>query len=237
MAQKLPLVAWFLAVAIGIGISTAQPPSVETLSEGGAIAPDGKTRVHCDLPIELRMHNTGGLGRNGPGTGSGLCVFTSIEHSGRYQNEPKLRGFQRWMTHHEGGGYPAKVDKMLAQFAPGVEYLQHTGGDLEWLRAAMKTGRMVSITYAGHDMHYGANTIAHMVNLVHLDDRFAAILDNNYPGEKQLVWMTIPELMDRWLGQRYQIRTPVGPRPVGGGWAVVVLSPAPPPRPDFGGTP
>lgn len=227
----------FVSLTLLAVVALAAGQSVETLSEGGAIAPDGRTRVTCDLPAELRMHNTGGMGRGGPGTGAGLCVFTSIEHAGRYQNEPKLRGLQRWMTNHPGGGYPAKVDAMLAQFAPGVEYLQHTGGDLEWLRAAMKTGRMVSVTYCGHDMHYGPQTIAHMANLIHLDDKWAAVLDNNYPGEKQIVWMSVEEFRDRWLGQRYRIQTPVGMRPVGGGWGVVVLSPAPPPKPVFGGKP
>lgn len=197
--------------------------AIETLTEGGAIGPGGVEAI-CDLPVELRLKNTGGMGRGGPGTGAGLCVFTSIEHAGRWQNVPELHGFQKWMTTREGGGYPEKVDRLMKQFAPGVRYVQHTGGDVDFLYEAIQTGRMPSVTYAGRDMHYGPRQrIAHMVNLIHVDPpektpRLCAVLDNNYPGENQIVWMTAEEFRSRWLDMY-------------GGWAVVLLAPAPPPPP------
>lgn len=190
--------------------------AVQALSEGGSVAPNG-TEVACDLPPDLRRANTGGR------DGAGLCVFTSIMHAARYQNDTGLWNFQDQMKQEPGGGYPEKVDRMIAKYAPNTKYIQHTGGDIEFVYLAIKTGRMPSITYAGRDMHYGNRRIAHMVNCVHLDPpnkspRMACILDNNYIGENQLVWMTADEMRARWVD-------------MSGGWAFVLLAPAPAPVP------
>jgi hypothetical protein len=70
-------------------------------------------------------------------------------------------------------------------------------------------------------MHYGPRTrIAHMTNLVHLDPpeaspRWAAVLDNNFIGDNEIVWLTVDDLKSRWLGNQ-------------GGWAVVLLAPRAP---------
>lgn len=204
--------------------------------EGDAISPDGKAEITCDLPVELRLKNTGGIGPRGPGTGSGLCVFTAIELCGRYQNVAALVGFQQKMTREPGGGHPQKVTQMMQRYCPGVDYLQHTAGDVAWLRAALRTGRPVATTYCGHDPRYGNQTIAHMVNLNHLDDERAAIVDNNFPGK--VLWMTAQEFTERWrgvnaAGKPFTIRDQFGRSvPVGGGWAIVVLDPPPPPTPN-----
>src|SRR5229473_2691811 len=129
---------------------------------GGKTSPDGKEIIICDLPGSEHLKNTGGVGPRGPGTGAGLCVFTSIELAGRYQNEISLVGFQKKMTHEPGGGYPDKVDQMLAKYAPNVIYVQYAGKDVTLLKLALKTGRMVCVTY-GYSPRYGG-PIAHMVN-------------------------------------------------------------------------
>jgi hypothetical protein len=157
------------------------------------------------------------MGPAGPGSGAGLCVFTSIEHDARWQNEPRLWKFQEQMTHEPGGGYPSKVDDMIKKYAPGVSYLQYEGHDPAFLKQAMLTHRMVAVTYNGHDCHYGNQHIAHMVNLIHLSDAWACILDNNYPTE--LVWMTPSAFYKRWTGSDSN------------GWAVVLLNGPPPPSP------
>jgi hypothetical protein len=184
---------------------------------GGVLSPDGQVLVECYLPCQLRQFNRGGT------DGAGLCVFTSIAHAARYQNEPALFDFQALAAKGPGGGWPEKVDRMLKQHAPGVKYLQHTGGDVGFLKAVLATGRMPGVTYDGHDPHY-SGSISHMVNLVHLDEHWACILDNNYPysrstkADNQLVWMTPAEFVQRWKG-------------MGGGWAVVLLQAPPPPIP------
>jgi hypothetical protein len=99
---------------------------------------------------------------------------------------------------------------------PVPEYIQHNGGDMGFLKMALATGRMVSVTYAGFDNVYYSRQIPHMVNLVHLSDSWAVILDNNNPGK--YLWMTPGEFERRW-------------KAMSGGWAVVLLAPPPPPVP------
>lgn len=179
---------------------------------GGFKCPEKDVYAVAQLPAHQKRKNVGGR------DGAGLCVFTSIEYASRWQNEPRLADFQTKMRVELGGGWPDKVDKMIAKYGKGVGYVQHTGGDLEFLRAALKSGRMPAVTYNGHDPNYGKRSIAHMVNIIYLDDQWAAITDNNFPGENQIVWMSVAAFKQRWMGN-------------GGGWAVVLLSPPPPPVP------
>lgn len=176
----------------------------------------GGNRAVCDLPTSQHMRNTGGS------DGAGLCVFTSIEMSSRWQNVSELMGFQQWMTQRPGGGWPEKLDQMITEFArsKGVSsprYIQHTGGDERILDLAIQTDRMPCVTYAGRDDFY-RHRIAHMVCLAHLDADKAAIIDNNRPGV--WVWMTRQDFLTRW-------------RDMQGGWAVVLLNPPPPPHPEM----
>ena len=171
--------------------------------------------VTCHLPEREHLLNA-------PGTdGFGLCVFTSLDLAARWANEPALVGLRDYMTKHPGGGWPEKVDEVVPKAAaakglPTPAYAQHTGGDPEFLRRALRTGRYVCVTYDGHDGVYYRGRIAHMVNLVHFSDRFAVIQDNNYPGK--WLWMSPTEFLDRWRG-------------TGGGWAIVLLKAGPPPVP------
>jgi hypothetical protein len=183
----------------------------QNLSVGGPVAPDGNTEVTCDLAVEARHKNRGGR------DGAGLCVFCSVDHAALYQNDARVIGLFQRMHTEPGGGWPAKLDAMLQKHCPGAQYLQYEGKDTGLLKFALKTGRMPSVTYSGHDPHY-RGSIAHMVNLVHLDDRWAAVLDNNFIGERDLVWMSPEDFAKRWRGN-------------GSGWAVVLLSPPPPPIP------
>jgi hypothetical protein len=81
------------------------------------------------------------------------------------------------------------------------------------LELALKTDRMPAVTYDGRDGFYG-ESVAHMVDLAHLDSTRAAIIDNNRPGH--WVWMTRDQFVSRWRSNN-------------GGWAVVLLDPPPPP--------
>ncbi len=181
--------------------------SVGAPKSGGKTSPDGTVEITCDLPVSEMKKNVGGS------DGAGLCVFTSIFHAAKFQNERTLFNFQEQMRKEPGGGWPEKVDKMMSKYASGVQYVQSTEGDQEILRAALRSNRMVSVTYNGFDDFYGNRSIAHMVNLVHLDDRWAAIVDNNHIQD--VVWMSNPEFMKRFNGG-------------GSGWAVILLKAGPP---------
>ena len=201
-------------------------------SVGGPVSPEG-TPAQVALPVAMHMKNTGGndLAPNRwgvptnpgrvPGKGSGLCVFTSIEMDARWQNVPELDGLQKWMTMRPGGGHPAKVDAVLKAFCaskgvPVPPYVQVESRNLEILRLAMKTGRPCAITQGYLPGYRGR--IAHMVCLAHAGKPGESwgILDNNYPG--RWAWMSEAEFSKSYAA-------------FGNGWAVILLSPGPPPAP------
>ena len=205
----------------------------DDIRPGGPVL-DG-TRATCDLDKSQHIRNVGGS------DGAGLCVFTSCEVADSRWQRGALAGFQKWMTARPGGGYPDKLDQCITQFCREMKrdipnYAQHTGGDEAFLDLALKTGRMVGVTYAGQDDFYRGQTIAHMVDLAHLDADRAAVIDNNRPGV--WVWMTRKQFLARWRGEDDNgspLTLPVGlgrQAPVGGGWAVVFLDPPPPPYTD-----
>lgn len=183
-------------------VAVAAVASVERAQIGGPVSPDGKAEVTCNLPLSLRAKNVGGR------DGAGLCVFTSVMHAARYQNERRLSDFQREMRQEDGGGWPEKLEAMIAKYGKDTRYVQYIGTNPSFLVEALNSGRMVSITY----------TRVHMVNLIYLSDEWAAVLDNNFIGENEIRWHRTSELLQMW-------------RDGGQGWAVVLLAPRPPSPP------
>lgn len=196
-----------LASLLGIGASV-----------GGKLSPDGSTTIMCDLPGVLHQRNTGGS------DGAGLCVYASARHSGRWQNDPAFDAIFDWMKKHPGGSYPEKFKRTLEQCCKELgfdvpRYLQIEGGDLEILKLACKTGRMPCVTYSYSPTgRYGGRRIAHMVSLVHADNNWFCILDNNFPGENKYEWMSPREFAPSYA-------------PSGRGWSIILLTPPPPPPP------
>lgn len=191
--------------------------SVESITLGGPIAPDGSTPLQIDYPLTQHISNIGSHV-----DGAGMCVMSSIEMAARWQNLEILRGLRNWCANKPGGGYPSKVDKQLKEYSQAQsintpEYVQYEGKELDLLRLALKTGRFPAVTYSGRDKVRYSSTIAHMVCLAHLDDKWAAIWDNNGTAG-ELIWMTPGEFKSRWTND-------------GNGWAFVWLAPPPPPVP------
>ena len=97
--------------------------------------------------------------------------------------------------------------------------------DLEVLKKACASGRMVSVTYGrSPTKRYGGQHIDHMVNICHGTDSWFAVLDNNYvakPGgeDNTYEWMTPAE-----FARAYKDGSSAG-------WAVILLGAPPPPRP------
>jgi len=173
------------------------------LAMPAAARADDPAWLQVDLPQPLRMRNAGGLGPGGPGTGAGLCVFTSVEMAARWQGEYRLLGFQEKMKREPGGGWPEKLTKMLARYAPGVDCLQATGCDLAFLRPALASGYLPGVTWQGN----------HMLSLVGLTATSAAVLDNNSPDKVQVMRRS-----------EFYARAARG----GGLWAALVLGRGPP---------
>lgn len=182
---------------------------------GGPVHPDG-TEVLIDLPSRFHVKNKGGS------DGAGLCVYASARHSGLWHDEPVFQGLFEWMRSYPGGSYPEKFDRSVEQFCqqkslPKPAYLNTVTGDLALLRKACQAGYFPGVTYAFSPTGRYGGRISHMVSLVHLDDRWAAILDNNFPGS--IEWMPVADFKRSWTG--------------GGesGWALIPLRPGPPPVP------
>lgn len=192
---------------------------VGRISLGGPISPDGSVEVTVDLPLDQRIRNIGSRV-----DGAGMCVMSSVEMAARWANLRHLRGLRDWCAREAGGAWPEKVDRQLRAYAQQnnlqvPRYVNYVGASPEILEAALATGRMPAVTYSGRDNVRYSRSIAHMVNLVHLDANWAAILDNNGIGEQELIWMSRQEFLERWRDNR------------GSGWAVIWLAYPPPPPP------
>lgn len=165
--------------------------------------------IQIDLPTSAHVRNFGA-----PKDGLGLCVFASMNMAANWHHVRELEDVIHQIP--EGGGYPGKVDDVIKRFAPGLHYVQYEGTDPAILDKSLSEGRPACVTY-GYGERYGMKTIYHMVILMHLDAKQAAILDNNFPGTYE--WMPREEFMRRW-------------KHVGGkGWAYTFLAAPPPPIP------
>jgi len=183
---------------------------------GGPVNSEG-VEVQVELPPKFHLKNRGGS------DGAGLCVFASLKHASIWQQVEQTVNIFEYMFTRPGGGWPEKVDKVIEimckeKGVPVPDYVQYQGRDVDFLMKALTTGRMVGVTYAYSPTgRYGGRKVAHMVNLVHADGTWFAILDNNFPGT--IEWMDRAAFLRAWTGGG------------GNGWAVVFLNPSPPPVP------
>lgn len=166
---------------------------------GGLDSPDGKTRAFVGQGDAAWPKNiaSGGLG---------CCGFRVLDYAARLQHVPDLVDLPEKMRKAgiAGGAYPDKVDKIVARFAPEARYWQDESKDWDLLEAMFKSKRLVCSQYSGRDPHYHG-TIAHCVNLACVDREagWVAVYDNNYPSEKEIVWMGTKEFSERWNGWAY----------------------------------
>ena len=171
--------------------------------------------LQIDLPISEHVRNI-----EAPLDKKGCCVFASMDMGARWHNVRELIGIINKIR--EGGGWREKVDDIFKQYAPNLKYVQYEGTNPAILDKALSEGRAACVTY-GYGERYEdeqgkpLKTIYHMVLLVQLDSKLAAILDNNFPGTYE--WMSREEFLRRWV------------HPSGKGWAFVMLVPPPPPVP------
>lgn len=197
------------------------PKSSVRAKVGGRVSPDGMEEIAIDLPGRLHLHNTGGMGPQGPGSGSGLCVPTSANIAAFWQSVRPLQSFQTWCTDKPGGSDPEKFDRFVKSFCreqnvPLPRYVQITNPTLATLRTAIANGRHVCIVYRRSPTgRYNGQPVLHMVNLSHASDNWFAVLDNNFPGVDQYEWMR-PEVFEEYVAPN---------------WAIIFDAPGPPPVP------
>ncbi len=147
-------------------------------------------RPVVNLPRATRQDNWGG----------GSCVYattvTLLNWQGRYQTAKYIR------RAYSGGSslknIVAKLDRL------NIRYAYCTRGDVKFLEWACRTRRGAGVVVTGG---------VHFVTLVHLDNNWACILDNNSTHKFQ--WISRGRFLAEWRAS--------------GGWAIaVVYSPAAP---------
>ncbi len=201
-----------LLLLVPLADITAQKPVV-----GGKVSPTG-LEIDIDLPGSLHRANVSSRGE-------GCCTHTSVHHVAVWQNIPALQEFPKWVQSKglPGGTYPKMmadrinlICKDRGQPVPAYLNLEGKTDLYPLLKEALKSGRMVCVTYCVSPTgRYSGQRISHMVNLVHFDDKYACILDNNYIGEDKYEWISVADFTRTFVGN-------------GGGWAIVFLAPAPP---------
>lgn len=168
------------------------PPSYPGEYSGEYAAAAAAERPTVNLPYSLRQTNW-----VDPATRSGSCWHASLKSVFNWQGQTHLKN---WWP-YQGGEYADRGHKRLD--SAGVKYAATTSGNVRLLEWMLRTRRGAVITYWP----------AHAVTLVHLDDQWAGILDNNRTN--QVIWVPRREFIPKWQGY--------------GGWATSpVYSPAPP---------
>ena len=151
-------------------------------------------RPTVSLPFPMRQSNWLGSQREGS------CVYATMTSLLRWQGKPEFAEY--WKSNYENGSWP---ERLSAEFdKEGIRYAYTTDDNVEFLEWALDTNRGCGMTVMGG---------IHMVALVHLDEEWAGVLDNNFTDE--IKWIKREALVSEWKASR--------------GWAVTpVYSPSPP---------
>ena len=149
----------------------------EPQSTGPRLTTPKKERPTVNLPLVLRQRNW--LGPQREGSCTWASVISLLRWQGRYQ-------VADWIRKNYGDGeWPGDMDAKLSTI--GVRFAYVTNGDVKFLEWACRTRRGCGITVMGG---------AHMVALVHLDNKWAGILDNN--SVESIKWVPRETLIAEW---------------------------------------
>lgn len=147
-----------------------------------------------NLPVGLRQKNWVG------DRGEGSCVHASMTMLFRWQGFPKMA---EWWKQNNANGEWAE-DLAIKFNNANVRFAQTTTADVNFLQWACDTRRGAGVTVMGG---------RHMVCLVHLDDQWAGLLDNN--NIESISWYPRETFLAEWRASH--------------GWAVTpIYWPAPP---------
>ena len=152
------------------------------------IAAAKKERPTVNVPESLRQSNWIG------DQGMGSCVHASMISLLRWQY--RLKTADHWRQTYGDGEQPEDLAAKFDQ--EGIRYAYVTNGDVRFLEWACRTRRGCGITVMGG---------AHMVALVHLDDKWAAILDNN--KVENFIWVPRETLIAEWKASYGWAVTPI----------------------------
>lgn len=153
-------------------------------------------RPTVNVPLALRQANWLGSYRQGS------CVHATMISLFRWQG--RLGMAKHWLKAYGDGEDPSGLATKFAH--EGVRYAYVTDGDVHFLEWACRTRRGCGITIKGG---------AHMVALVHLDNKWAALLDNN--DVSKFIWVPRETLIAEWKSSYgwavSPVYTPAAPLP------------------------
>lgn len=192
----------FAALFVSLVLLTGCDFEIDVSGPDLGVAPAARKEYPVvNLPPALRQKNW--LGSKGEGS----CVHATMVSLFRWQGRFAMAEYWRRnygngeyadYTWNAGGGLAAKFDKA------GVRYAYTVAGDVEFLKWACTTRRGCGVTVMGG---------RHMVALVHFDDEWAGILDNN--STDKIIWVPSQQFVSEWKNSN--------------GWAVTpVYTPSPP---------
>lgn len=142
-----------------------------------------------NLPQSIRQHNW--IGNQGQGS----CVHASMVMLLRWQRHYELADW--WRRSYANGenwnGLTSKANQAGVRWAGTIN--QQNVAFLEW---ACKTRRGCMVT---------CQDAEHMVILVHLDDKWAGIIDNNAP--ERVIWKSRQDFLTEWNASYSWALTPV----------------------------
>jgi len=198
-APFLMLIVWLVIVSVGIlfltgcGQFDTIMPNIDVPNTSPKVVISERPVVN--IPYDLRQENW--LGRKREGSCTWATTISLLRWQGRYRTAD-------WVRKNRGDGeWPEHMAEGLD--SAGIRYAYTTDGNVEFLEWACRTRRGCGITVNGG---------AHMVALVHLDNQWAAILDNN--DIEKFIWIPRAALIAEWQASY--------------GWATTVLyTPCPPP--------
>jgi hypothetical protein len=176
--MKRILFALLLLASVG-GCETVENPRNRVVT---------KERPVVNIPLAQRQSNWLGSNREGS------CVHASMISLFRWQGRYKTADY--WRRTYGDGEWP---EDMAAKFdREGIRYAYVTNGDVRFLEWACHTRRGCGITVMGG---------AHMVALVHMDEKWAAVLDNN--NVSKFIWVPRETLIAEWKASYGWAVTPI----------------------------
>lgn len=154
--------------------------------------------VKADVPIPGEMH----IRNEGSAVdGYGLCVGASLLINGRYQGVPgmekgKASEWWRYLKSRPGGSYPGKLEADIRKLYPDEKWISWSGRVTDLISEYTRKGYPVAATM-NTGIQYNWQGIHHFVSVVHLDDQYACVVDNNDPEKYH--WMSADDFKSRFI--------------------------------------
>lgn len=164
----------------------------------------GKVEVPTvNVPRKLRQGNW--LRRGTQADGS--CCHASLISLLRWQGQYRLA--DRWRRTHSGGEVSWTMAEAMDE--AGIPYAWCQNGDERFLEWAIRTRRGACIQYKDDPERWARTPrnqrCYHMVNVVHLNDKWVGILDNN--DVRRFKWIDRASFMRNWKSSDGWAFTPV----------------------------